>query len=169
MARTSLIHRLCSGGVAKRRQKEISDITGVFVIDPELVLPRGLFKAFDDSLVGPDSGHDALGLASDVDVDEEGMAAIGRRPTYSGSGNAGSEMRMSAAFPGGIGGKREKNLKLEVENGGIDVDIHLVPITNLGEKRKGNRTTIELALVSTPGKPTNHPLSARIVSLHTHL
>ncbi|KAF8810388.1 hypothetical protein BYT27DRAFT_6493948 [Phlegmacium glaucopus] len=75
-----------------------SIITGTFVIDPELYIPPGLLDAMEDPLFRLSS--------PDTKTENIGKTFLhtGRRP-----------------------GSRRNNLRLEVENGGIDVDIRLVP------------------------------------------
>ena len=74
----------------------------------------------------------------------------------------GPRARRSLALDGG----RRENLRLEVENGGIEVDIHLVGYTSKTVTSSNNPTRIELALKtgSDPkAKTTTFPLVARIV------
>ena len=65
-----------------------------------------------------------------------------------------------------LGGGPRENLRLEVENGGIDVDIHLVGYTSKTVTSSNIPTRIQLALKagSDPkAKTTTFPLVARIV------
>jgi hypothetical protein len=74
----------------------------------------------------------------------------------------GPRARRSLALDGGP----RENLRLEVENGGIDVDIHLVGYTSKTVTSSNIPTRIELALKtgSDPkAKTTTFPLVARIV------
>ncbi|KXN82738.1 Peptidyl-prolyl cis-trans isomerase A2 [Leucoagaricus sp. SymC.cos] len=178
-----------------KRSELISDITGVFVIDPQLVLPRGLFRAFDDTFVGLSSsglrgeGRSTYWDESDVGagamsgVEERGGLKLKRSRTFDGSSskrtgvgggggrNAEGNSNALTTHSGGGEGGDKKNLKLEVENGGIDVDVHLLPISttpNL-ELALKKRTTIDLALLTPAGgeRPTSllktsYPLVARI-------
>lgn len=144
----------------KKRQSDVSDIKDVFVIDPELVLPRGMFRALDDSFVGlgrKDSFDEEL-----VREEHQPYPGLGlkRSRTFSG---AGSGSRANGSHPSTTTANDKKNLKLEVENGGIDVDVHLVPSLGL-DLTPAKRTTIDLRLLPDENfKLGNHPLVARIV------
>lgn len=85
--------------IPPRLSSSSSAITGIFTINPELHIPPSLLKAMEDPVFRFYSSSDAE--------------------------NTGEALKTR------ITGKREKsrrtNLRLEVENGGIDVDIRLVP------------------------------------------
>lgn len=74
-------------------------------------------------------------------------------------------LHIPAALLAPVGPREErKNLKLDVENGGIDVDIYLADDSSLaGEGQKKPRTTLDLKISGAPNFNT-FPLIAKIVS-----
>lgn len=94
------------------RKPASSSITGNFTIDPSLHIPNALLKA-----VEPRTHTLADMSRSKIDVT---IAESLRKHT--------SKVRPRCSEDNVYGPKiRRKNLLLEVENGGIDVDVHLVP------------------------------------------
>ena len=162
------------------------DITGTFVIDPLLVLPKGLFRMFsDDMFLGlsstPTPSSELLGrsrgsgLSGDPNIDTGGGLRLKRSQSFGGENTPTSTLNQSGlgAFNRHYGhgrthrqgavelmerGEKKKNLKLEVENGGMDIDVYIIPSTHInvtGSRRKRTqtmeqrkRTTIELILLS---------------------
>ncbi|PPQ87949.1 hypothetical protein CVT25_001134 [Psilocybe cyanescens] len=95
------------------RKPAQSSITGNFTIDPSLYIPNSLLKAVEPR---PLSLADVTRLLSKSDAISESPRKSSSKP----------RPRSEAGGPK----VRRKNLVLEVENGGIDVDVHLVPETN---------------------------------------
>lgn len=162
------------------------DITGTFVIDPLLVLPKGLFRMFsDDMFLGlsstPTPSSELLGrgrgseLSGDSNVDTGGGLKLKRSQSFGGENTPTSILNQGAL--GALNrhyrhgrtnrqgaaelmerGEKKKNLKLEVENGGMDIDVYIIPSTQTnvtGSRKKRTqgmeqrkRTTIELILLS---------------------
>ena len=100
------------------RLSSSSAITGTFVINPELYIPPSLLNAMEDPVFF------RFFKPSSSDTAEHGIRRETRKRKTS---------------------TRRTNLKLEVENGGIDVDIRLVPATvsstNVGEREEEEATT----------------------------
>jgi hypothetical protein len=124
-----------------------------------------MFRALDDSFVGlgrKDSFDDVDIIGEEQHLHHHGLALKRSRtfngtiPSWRTNGNNASTATTND----------KKNLKLEVENGGIDVDVHLVPSLDHGSTTTPmKRTTIDLRLLPDDNfKSGNHPLIARIVS-----
>ncbi|CAA7268891.1 unnamed protein product [Cyclocybe aegerita] len=90
--------------LSNRQKTRTASITGSFAIDPQLRIPASLLRTVDPRASAPG---------------EE------RRATCNLLGEQLARTRSKSKFSGQR--RRRKNLVLEVENGGIDVDIELIP------------------------------------------
>ncbi|KDR65784.1 hypothetical protein GALMADRAFT_1218112 [Galerina marginata CBS 339.88] len=90
-----------------------SSITGDFTIDPNLYIPPALLKAIEPL---PLSSPHLSGVGSKSDTNSP--SGLSYKPF-----SKGRRLSTGPKLP-------RKNLRLEVENGGIDIDVHLVPSTD---------------------------------------
>uniref|UniRef100_A0A8H8CG51 Uncharacterized protein n=1 Tax=Psilocybe cubensis TaxID=181762 RepID=A0A8H8CG51_PSICU len=107
------------------RKPTHSSITGTFTIDPGLRVPVALLKAVEPRALARALSTAAAGGKG---VKSDAMSASLRKPVSSNKTHPQSSSNTTdVADNGPKPGVRRKNLVLEVENGGIDVDVHLVP------------------------------------------
>ncbi|KAF8957400.1 hypothetical protein BDZ97DRAFT_1762993 [Flammula alnicola] len=117
-----------------RKPAMSSSITGKFTIDPGLYIPAALLKAVESpSKILPDI------LPERIDT---------------------TKLSSKVPFIGDLGGTkpRKKNLFLEVENGGIDVDVHLVPSPETPVRR-----------LTTTASPVMHVAPTNVLTSPTRL
>ncbi|KAF5324359.1 hypothetical protein D9619_011338 [Psilocybe cf. subviscida] len=111
-----------------------SSITGSFIIDPTLYIPSSVLKAVESP------GKRALEIA-----EAQRQALLSKA---NGEAKQGDESNPQNTV-------RQKNLVLEVENGGIDVDVHLLPFP----KQSIYNGTSALGSPQGPGDPTHRRMS----------
>ena len=105
--------------IFRRHNGSGSSISGTYTIDPHLRIPGGLFKRIEASSVGTTPIQNSDSLPEETHTPSE--TTVGPRP-------------------------RRKNLMLEVENGGINIDITLVP----SPKTRAKVTTTPMTTTSPP-------------------
>ena len=98
-----------------------TSITGEFFIDPDLHIPPGLLQAVAGA---PHDASRPFLRRNGVGSPHSSRYRTSFAPTTAASSSSHS-MPSHSGYPGPR--VRKENLRLEVKNGGIDVDVHLLP------------------------------------------